>query len=299
MDKIVRAVAGDGFIKIAAIKNTQTVERARQIHRCTPVVTAALGRTMAATAIIGNDLKGDDQSVTVRINGGGPIGSIVAVSDAKGNVRAYPQNPFVELPLKPNGKLNVGGAVGVDGTLTVIKDLNMREPYVGSTELVSGEIAEDFTSYFAVSEQTPAAVALGVLVDRYQSVIAAGGYVIQLMPGAPESIIAGLEQNIKIVGPVSEVLTDSEPEELIKLVLIGFDPKILETDEVEYRCYCSEERVARAVAGIGDEELESMCRDNKPIEVTCQFCDSVYKFTPAQIAQMRQTEVHEQLKDGG
>jgi len=214
MDEIVRAVAGDGFIKIAAIKNTSMVERARQIHHSTPVITAALGRTMAATSIIGNTLKGQEESVTVRINGSGPAGSIIAVSDAGGNVRAYAQNAAVVLPLKENGKLDVGRAVGADGTLTVIKDLNMKEPYVGSTELVSGEIAEDFTSYFAVSEQTPAAVALGVLVDRDQSVITAGGYIIQLLPGAPDSLIDGLEQNIRIVGPVTDVLLADRQKKL-------------------------------------------------------------------------------------
>ncbi|MBQ8025877.1 MAG: Hsp33 family molecular chaperone HslO [Oscillospiraceae bacterium] len=297
MDEIVRAVAGDGFIKIAAIKNTAAVERARQIHRCTPVVTAALGRTMAATAIIGNALKGEDQNVTVRISGGGPIGSVVAVSDAAGNVRAYAQNPLVDLPLKDNGKLDVGRAVGTAGTLTVIRDLNMKEPYVGSTELVSGEIAEDFTSYFAVSEQTPAAVALGVLVDRDQSVITAGGYVIQLLPGAPDSLVDSLEQNIRIVGPVTDVLRTYGPEELIRLVLVGFEPKILERTPVEYRCYCSRERVSRAVAGIGDEELESMYRENKPIEVTCQFCDAVYTFTPEQILKLKNATEQENNRD--
>ena len=287
MDELVRAVAADGFIKIAAVKTTEMVERARLIHKCTPVISAALGRTMAATSMIGNMLKGDDESVTVRINGGGPCGSIVAVADSTGNVRAYAQNPYVNIPLKPNGKLDVGAAVGRDGTLTVIKDLNMREPYVGSTELVSGEIAEDFTAYFAVSEQTPAACALGVLVDTDQSIAAAGGYIIQLLPGAPESIISGLEQNIKNVGPVTDILKDYKPEDLINLVLIGFEPKILEHTQVKYKCYCSRERVSKAIISIGDEELADMEQEGKPVEVTCQFCDKSYSFTPSEIREMR------------
>ena len=297
MDELVRAVAADGFVKIAAVRNTAMVERARNIHHSTPVITAALGRTMAAASILGNMLKGEKESVTVRINGGGPCGSIIAVSDAGGNVRAYAQNPHVVLPLKENGKLDVGGAVGRDGMLTVIKDLNLKEPYVGSTELVSGEIAEGFTAYFAVGEQTPAAVALGVLVDRDQSVLAAGGYVIQLLPGAPDSVIDALEQNIRIVGPVTDVLRDHSPEELIRLVLVGLEPRILETVPVEYRCYCSRERVSSAVAGIGEDELAQMAAEGKPIEVTCQFCDKIYAFTPEEIEQLRRRAAEQEKED--
>ena len=206
MDEIVRAVAADGFIKMTAISSKEMVERARSIHNTTPVCTAALGRTLTATSIIGNMLKGDDQSVTVRINGGGVAGSIITVSDAIGNVRGYVTNPHVDIPLKENGKLDVGGAVGNNGMLTVRKDLNMREPYVGSVELVSGEIAEDFTAYFYESEQTPSACALGVLVDRDYTVKAAGGYLIQLLPDAPEEIAVQLEQSILNTGSVTSLL---------------------------------------------------------------------------------------------
>jgi molecular chaperone Hsp33 len=286
MDEIIRAVAGDGFIKIAAISSREITERARQIHKLTPVATAALGRAMAASSIIENALKERDASVTVKINGGGPLGSIIIVSDSIGNVRGYVQNPHVDLPLNSKGKLDVGRAVGQKGMLTVIKDLNLKEPYVGSVQLVSGEIAEDFTAYFAESEQTPAACALGVLVDRNQTVISAGGYVIQLLPGAPESILDGLEQNIINIGPVSSVLQTGTLEDLIHMVLIGFNPKILERQPVEYRCYCSRERIWTALSSISKEELIEIEQEGKPIEVSCQFCDRHYSFTPTELKEI-------------
>lgn len=228
MDEIVRAVAGDGFIKMTAISSKDMIERARAVHNASPVCTAALGRTLSAASIIGNALKSDNASVTVRINGGGPAGSIIAVADSQGNARGYIANPGLELPLKENGKLDVGKAVGKNGMLTVIKDLRLKEPYVGSVELVSGEIAEDFTSYFAESEQTPSACALGVLIDIDDTVKAAGGYVLQLLPGASDELAGALEQSIMNIGPVTSVLETNTAEELINLVLVGFEPKILE-----------------------------------------------------------------------
>ena len=287
MGELVRAVSSDGFIKIAAVSMKDAVERARQIHAASPVISAALGRVMAAASIIGNSLKEKDASITVRINGGGPAGSIIVVSDMEGNVRGYVQCPQVDLPLKENGKLDVGGAVGKDGMLTVIKDLNMREPYVGSTQLVSGEIAEDFTAYFAESEQTPAACALGVLIDTDGSVKAAGGYVIQLLPNAPDDIADGLEQNIANVGAVTGILETHTPEDLIKLVLIGFEPKILERSEVEYKCYCSRDRVIAALSSVSESELDDIEKSGDDIEVTCQFCDCVYTFRLDEIRQFR------------
>ena len=283
MDEIVRAVAGDGLIKIAAISSRNLTERARVIHGTYPVVTAALGRTMAATSVIGNALKEENASVTVRINGGGPIGSIIVVSDSAGNVRGYAQNPQVDIPRKEKGKLDVGGAVGKNGMLTVVKDLGLKEPYVGSTELVSGEIAEDFTAYFAQSDQQPAACALGVLVGPGGSVLSAGGYVIQLLPGAPDELIEKLEKNIADTGAVSSVLTETDAAGLIGRVMRGFDPIILEHTPVEYRCYCSRERVLDAVSGIDEAELEDIRRKGQPIEVTCQFCDAVYSFDPSEL----------------
>lgn len=283
MDEIVRAVAADGFIKISAISNRDMVQRAHAIHGTYPVVTAALGRTMAATSIIGNAMKEDMGSVTVRINGGGPTGSIIVVSDNTGNVRGYAQNSRVSLPEKEKGKLDVGKAVGRDGMLTVIKDIGLKEPYVGSTALVSGEIAEDFTAYFAESDQSPAACALGVLVAPDESVIAAGGYVIQLLPGAPEDLIDRLEKNITDTGAVSSFLTENTAAALIESVLKGFDPVILEHTPVEYRCYCSRERVLEAVSGIDKEELDDIRAKGEKIEVTCQFCDKIYTFEPSEI----------------
>ena len=283
MDEIVRAIAGDGFIKIAAISSRGLTQRASEIHRLSPVAAAALGRTMAATSIIGNTLKEKDASVTVRINGGGPIGSVIAVSDPYGNVRGYVQNSKVDLPLKDNGKLDVGGAVGTNGMLTVIKDIGLKEPHVGSTALVSGEIAEDFTAFFAESEQSPAACALGVLIDVDHSIIAAGGYIIQLLPGAPEELIDSLEKSIIKTGPVTSTLKDHSAEELIVKVLDGFNPVILEHSTVEYRCYCSREKVIEAISSIDKKELEELKAEGKPVEVSCQFCDRVYSIFPEEI----------------
>lgn len=287
MDEIVRAISGDGFIKIAVVNTKDLTERARLIHKTLPVVTAALGRTMAAASILGNALKEMDASLTVRINGGGPIGSIIVVSDPMGNVRGYVQNPQVDLPLKENGKLNVGTAVGKTGMLTVIRDLNLKEPYIGSTQLISGEIAEDFTKYFAESEQTPSACALGVLVDTDQSVIAAGGYVIQLLPGAPEEVMVGLEKNVAACGAVTGMfMSGLGADDIISKVLDGFSPRILERCNIEYRCYCSRGKVRGVLTAVGSEELSDMEHTGEPVEVTCQFCDAVYLFEPSEIRKM-------------
>jgi molecular chaperone Hsp33 len=289
MDEIIRAVSGDGDIQISAVSTRDLTERARNIHTTLPVVTAALGRTLAAASMIGHMQKDKKTSVTIRLNGGGPAGSIIAVSDSAGNVRGYVQNPHVDLPKKPNGKLDVGGAVGIDGTLTVIRDLNMREPYVGSVKLVSGEIAEDLTSYFYESEQTPTAAALGVLVDTDQSVLAAGGYIVQLLPGAaePDSVLDALEKNIAGTGAVTNVLRDGTAEDLVYRVLAGFEPRILERTPVTYKCYCSRERVLEAVSGIEQGELDDIEAKGEPVEVTCQFCDAVYRIEPREILEFR------------
>ena len=287
MGIIVRAIAGDGFIKMAAADTRDICEKARQIHNCSPVTTAALGRTLTAASILGNSMKEEKASLTVRINGGGPAGSIIAVSDCEGNVRGYIQNPYADIPLKENGKLDVSGIIGTNGQITVIRDIGIGEPYGGSIELVSGEIAEDFTAYLAQSEQKPSACALGVLVDRDRTVLAAGGYIVELLPGAPDYIVEPLEKNIANAGSVTNILNGGTPEDLIMRVLDGFGPKILESSGIEYKCYCSRERVSAALSGIGDEELADMIRVGDPIEVTCQFCDVIYTFTPAEIAKMR------------
>ena len=258
-DRIVRAISTDGMVQAAAICSRGLTERARQIHKTLPVATAALGRTLAAASMMGNALKSDGASLTLQFKGGGPLGTVLAVSDNEGNVRGYVTNPHVDLPLRPDGKLDVGAAVGHEGTLTVIKDLHMKEPYVGTVNLLGGEIAEDIAAYFVESEQIPTACALGVLVDKDLSVAVAGGYLIQLMPGATEDTIVKVEGGIMAAGPVSALLDkNDDPEQLLRDVMSDFDLKVLETCPVSYRCYCSRERVERALISLGRDELEQM-----------------------------------------
>lgn len=287
MSTIIRAVTEDGFIKISAIEGREIAERGRVVHNCTPVMTAALGRTLCASSMMGNMLKDEKASFTVRINGGGPAGSIIAVSDSEGNVRGYAQNPRADAPKRADGKLNVGGVVGRNGSLTVSLDLGMKEPYIGSTELVSGEIAEDFARYFTESEQVGAACGLGVLVNTDLSVLAAGGFIVQLLPGAPEELAERLEENIARMGPVTDVLRiRPTAEALIEDVLEGLGPKILEEVEVEYRCYCSLARVTKALTRIGSQELRQIAQEREKIEVGCQFCDKKYVFTPEDVEKL-------------
>ncbi len=280
MDEIVRMIAKDAPVKAMAITGRTLVERSRQIHKTLPVVTAALGRSLMACSMLGDQLKGEGSSVTLRIKGDGPMGSLTAVSDTQGNVRGFVQNPAVILPLKPNGKLDVSGAVGSLGTLTVIKDLEMKEPYVGMVPLQTGEIAEDVTAYFAVSEQIPTACALGVLVDTDQSVLRAGGYLIQLLPGASEEVIEKVEEGVAKLGSVTAALMTQgmDAEKLLRRALSGFELETLERHPVEYRCYCSRERVVRALVSMGAEELRSLIAEQGRAELTCQFCDAVYHF---------------------
>lgn len=279
-DRIIRAITSDGLVQAAAICSRDLTERARQIHKTLPVATAALGRALSGASLMGNALKGRGASLTLQIKGGGPLGTVLAVSDPEGNVRGYVTNPQVDLPLRADGKLDVGRAVGSEGTITVIKDLHMKEPYVGTVDLLGGEIAEDIAGYFVESEQIPTACALGVLVDRDQSVKSAGGYLIQLMPGAGEDTIARVEGGVMAAGNVSAMLErDPDPEHMLRTVLSDFEVKILESDSVEYRCACSRERVERALISLGKGELESMLREQGGCELTCQFCDSVYRFT--------------------
>lgn len=280
MDQIVRVIAKDAPVKAMAITGRALVERARQIHKTLPVVTAALGRSLMASSMMGDQLKGEGASVTLRIKGDGPMGSLTAVSDAQGNVRGFVQNPAVVLPLKPDGKLDVGGAVG-KGTLTVIKDLEMKEPYVGMVPLQTGEIAEDVTAYFAVSEQIPTACALGVLVDKDQSVLRAGGYLIQLLPGASEEDIEKVEEGVAKLGAVTAALMREgmDAETLLRQVLPGFELETLERHPVEYKCYCSRERVVKALVSLGPDELRTLIEEQGKAELTCQFCDAVYEFS--------------------
>ncbi len=280
MDKLVRAISSDGSVQAVAVSTRYLTERARNIHTTLPVATAALGRALAAASMMGNALKGDGASLTLQIKGGGPLGTVLAVSDSEGNVRGYVQDPHVDLPLRPDGKLDVGSAVGVDGSLTVIKDIGMKEPYIGSVQLLGGEIAEDLAAYFVESEQIPTACALGVLVDRDQSVKVAGGYIIQLLPGATEDTIIKVEGGVLAAGAVTGILErNDDPEAMLREVLSDFDVEILETSPIEYRCYCSRERVERALISMGREELESILEEQGGCELTCQFCDEVHRFT--------------------
>lgn len=283
-DHIVRGITKDGFVKAMAISSTNLVERARRIHKTTPTATAALGRVLTAASMMGNLQKVDNGALTLQVKGGGPLGTILATSDATGNVRGYVHNPSITLLEKYAGKLDVGAAVGKDGMLTVIRDLQMKEPYIGSVALVSGEIADDVTAYFAQSEQTPTACALGVLVDTDQSVKVAGGYLIQLLPGTPDEVIDKLEAGIQKAGAVTPMLDEGlSPEELLRRVLADFETEFLETTPVEYRCYCSRERVAQTLITIGRKDLQELVEENKPIRVECQFCDNVYEFSPQEL----------------
>ena len=279
-DEIVRAITADGLVKAAAITGRDLVERARNIHTLLPVATAALGRTLMAASLMGDAMKIDGSSLTLQIKGGGPLGTILAVSDEAGNVRGYVQNPHVELMEKAPGKLDVGRAVGETGSLTVIKDLGMKEPYVGTIDLLSGEIADDIAAYFVESEQIPTACALGVLVGTDQSVTSAGGYLIQLLPGAGEDIITKIEAGVQRVGSVSHALEGGlDGAGLLRAVLSDFDLEILETHPVEYRCYCSRDRVTRALISLGREELSSLIQEQGQAELTCQFCDQIYRYS--------------------
>ena len=283
-DYLVRGMTMDGFVKVVAIRSTQIVSRAAEIHKTTPNATAAFGRALTAGSMMGNMQKVDNGSMTLQIRGGGPIGTITVVSDPEGNVRGCVTEPRVPLVEKYPGKLDVGATVGTDGTLTVIRDLQMKEPYVGSTPLISGEIGDDVTAYFVQSEQTPTACALGVLVDRDQSVKVAGGYLVQLLPGAPDEIIDALEEGIKRAGAVTKMLeAGMTPEDILGQVCGALGVVFMETTEVSYKCYCTRDRVESALISLGRKELEEIRGEEKTFPVECQLCDTVYEFTTADI----------------
>ncbi len=286
-DYLVRGMTMDGFVKVVAIRSTEIVRRGAQIHKTTPNATAAFGRALTAASMMGNMQKVDNGSVTLQIKGGGPIGNIVCVSDPVGNVRGYVYEPNVPLVEKYPGKLDVGATVGTDGTLTVIRDLQMKEPYVGSIPLVSGEIGDDVTAYFAQSEQTPTACALGVLVDRDLSVKVAGGYLVQLLPGAPDEVIDKLEAGIQRAGAVTTMLEQGLcPEDILGQVCGDLGVVFMETTPVEYKCYCSRDRVTSALISLGKKELAEIREEGKTFPVECQFCDTVYSFTPEDIGEL-------------
>lgn len=285
-DTLLRAIARDAGIQISAAVTTGLVERARQIHNTTPVATAALGRTLTATAIMGSQLKVDDGSVTVQVKGNGPLGAIVCVGDADGYVRGYLQNPSADLPLRPDGKLAVGAGVG-RGYLMVIKDIGLKDPITGTVALVNGEIAEDLTRYFAESEQIPSACALGVLVDTDCTVKCAGGWLVQLMPGVKDADIDRLETNLAKLEPMTTMLDKGMSlEEIVQAVLDGFAVDFLQTDEIGYRCACSREKVERALISMGKTELGKMADEQENSEVTCQFCDKIYTFSREELREL-------------
>ena len=287
MDQIVRMIAKNAPIKAVAIEATGMVERARQIHDTWPVATAALGRLLMGASMMGNMIKTENGSVTLRVNGGGPLGTITAVSDCEGNARGYVYNGAVDVPRKAHAKLDVGAAVGCNGDLTVIRDVGMKEPYVGSVQLVGGEIAEDLAAYFVESEQIPTACALGVLIAPDQSVQVAGGYLIQLLPGADDWVITCIEAGIGEVGAVSTHLANGlSAQEVLEKVLSDFELEVLERTPIEYRCYCSEERVSRALVAMGRTELEALIEEQGEAELTCQFCDRVYHYDKAALEEL-------------
>ena len=285
-DQIIRVLAKGAPVKASVITARDMVERARQIHKTLPTATAALGRALMGCSMMGNQLKEEHGSVTLQIKGNGPLGTITAVSDSEGNARGYVQNPAADPPRKKSGKLDVGAAVGI-GALTVIKDIGLKEPYVGTVPLVTGEIAEDLTTYFVESEQIPSACALGVLINTDQSVLCAGGYLIQLLPGAGEEVISSIEAGVARVGSVTEALHSGlDAEGLLGQVLSDFELEIVERQDVEYRCYCSRDRVTRALISMGREEMSAMIREQGKAELTCQFCDKVYRYSREELEEL-------------
>lgn len=284
MAKIVRTISHDASVVATAINATDIVAEIEKIHKTSAVVTAALGRLTIAASLIGNGLKGANDSVTIRMDGGGATGCLIAVSDSHGNVKSYVSNPVVEIPLNKYGKLDVAGAVGTDGRLSIVKDLGLKEPYVGQVPIVSGEIAEDIANYFATSEQIPTVCGLGVLVNPDLTVKAAGGYLIQLLPFADESCIDKLEANVNTLQPVTVMLDSGmNAEDIAKRVLEGLEPDLLDEFEVFYKCDCNKSRVEKALISLGKEELTQMAQEEEQIEVCCHFCDKKYNFTKEEI----------------
>ena len=286
-DQLVRGNSMDGAIRVFAAVSTDLVNEAQRIHHTYPVATAALGRTLTAAAIMGAGLKNEDDSITIQFKGDGPIERVIAVTDAKSCVRGYVGNPYVDLPLSEKGKLDVGRAVG-KGQLSVVRDLGLKEPYVGQVPIVTGEIAEDLTYYYAASEQIPTAMSLGVLVGTDNRAIAAGGFMLQLMPEAEEALAAELEEKMKTIPPVTKMITDGmTAEDILFAVTDGFD-MLMDNHIItpEYRCKCSKERMERALISIGKEELESIIKEQGEAELSCQFCDNKYRFTKAELEKL-------------
>ncbi len=289
-DYLVRATAADAQVRAFAVTARDTVETARAAHDTSPVMTAALGRLLCAGAMMGSMMKGEADILTLQVQGDGPAGGLTVTADSRGRVKGYAVNPQVILPPNSQGKLDVGGAVGT-GTLRVIKDLGLKEPYVGQTQLQTGEIAEDLTYYFAASEQVPSSVGLGVLMEKNNTVKQAGGFIVQLMPFAEEKVIEKLEANLSRIHSVTKLLEDgNSPEQILGILLEGMDMEILSDMPVEFYCNCSRERVAKALYSIGKKEMDEMIRDGEPIEVKCHFCNTAYQFSVEDLIQIRQLQ---------
>ncbi len=282
MSKLIRAISENGGAVVSILDSTDIVAEVERLHHPSAVVSAALGRLVTGAVLMAATLKNDEDALTLRVKGDGPAGLLLAVADGRGNVKGYVENPIVELPPRADGKLDVGGAVGREGTLTVIKDIGLKEPYVGQVPLVSGEIAEDLTSYYATSEQIPTVCALGVLVERDLTIKKAGGYLLQLLPGATEQEISMLEQNVSRMKSMTELLCDGKtPYEIAEAVLEGFSPNVLDESEVQYHCDCSRDRVERAYMSLGQEELRKIAAEQETVELKCQFCNKAYHFRAA------------------
>ena len=289
-DYLVRATAADAQVRAFAVTARDTVEKARSAHNTSPVMTAALGRLLCAGAMMGSMMKGDADILTLQVQGDGPAGGLTVTADSKGRVKGYAANPQVILPPNSQGKLDVGGAVGA-GSLRVIKDLGLKEPYVGQTQLQTGEIAEDLTYYFAASEQVPSSVGLGVLMEKNNTVKQAGGFIVQLMPFAEGNVIEKLEANLSRIHSVTKLLEDgNSPEQILGILLEGMDMEILSDMPVEFYCNCSRERVAKALYSIGKKEMDEMIKDGEPIEVKCHFCNTAYRFSVEDLVQIRQLQ---------
>ncbi len=283
-----RSISADASVVASFLDATDIVSEIEKIHKTSAVVTAALGRLSVACSLMGYSLKGEKDSVTIRLDGGGATGALIAVADSRGNVKSYVSNPVVEIPLNSYGKLDVAGAVGKNGTLSVIKDLGLKEPYSGMIPIVSGEIAEDIAAYFASSEQIPTVCGLGVLVNPDLTVNVAGGYLVQLLPFADEKCIDILENNINNMPSVTQMMSDGLTAEDIALKLLdGLEPNILDESVVSYKCDCSRERVSRALISLGNNELQSMIDENKDTEIECHFCNKKYVFTPFELTELK------------
>ncbi len=283
-DYIVNAITSNGAIRVVAADTTELCNRAQEIHKMSATAAAVLGRTITAAAIMGSMLKSEDDAITLQLNGGGPIGRVIAVADGKANVKGYVDYPLVDLPLNEKGKLDVGGAVGTNGMLSIIRDLGLKEPYVGQVPLVNGEIAEDLTRYYATSEQLPTAVALGVLVDVDYTIKAAGGFILQVLPGAYDEDIDNVEKTVQSIASVTEMLSNGKkPEDIVEKLLSDYEIEYFDNIGTAYKCDCSRERTDRALISIGKEELTKLIEEDGKAEITCHFCDNVYNYTKEEL----------------